>query len=78
MSALSTIWENTGGCAEQFICAIALYLMSCLSQRHSIIFDRSISAPVHGKEVFGILNAIGNRYMYKLMSTVQLPGSTIF
>ena len=49
MSALITIWENTDGCAEQYICATSLCLMLVLSQRHSIIFDRGISAPGHGK-----------------------------
>ena len=31
-STLSTIWENTDGCAEQYICASALYLMSVIYQ----------------------------------------------
>ena len=74
MSELSTIWENTDGCSDQYICATSLYLMSVLSQRHSIIFDRIISATGHGKEVVDGLNAIGKRYMYQIMSTVQLPG----
>ena len=52
--------------------------MSVLSQRHSIIFDRGISAPGHGKEVVDGLNAIEKRYMYQLLSTVQLTGSKIF
>ena len=77
MSALSTIWENTNGCTEQYICATALYLMSVLSQRHSIIFDQVISAPGHGKELIDDLNATEKRYMYQFMSTVQLPGSKI-
>ena len=51
MSALSTIWENTDGGADQYICATALYLISVLPQSHSIIFDWGISAPGHGKEV---------------------------
>ena len=29
-SALSKIWENTDGCAEQYICEYALYLMSVI------------------------------------------------
>ena len=49
MSTLITIWENTDGCAEQYRCAIALYLMSVLSQRHSIIFDWVINSPGHEK-----------------------------
>ena len=28
MSTLSTIWKNTYGCAEQYICDSAQYLMS--------------------------------------------------
>ena len=52
--------------------------MSVLYQRHSIIIDWSISEPGHGKEVVGGLNSIDKRYMYQLMSTVQLPGSKTF
>ena len=52
--------------------------MSVLSQRHSIIFYWGISAPGHGKEVVDSINAIYKRYMYQLMSTVQLPGSKTF
>ena len=48
------------------------------SQRHSIIFDRGISEPGYGKEVVDGLNAIAKRYMYELISTVQLPGSKTF
>ena len=52
--------------------------MSVLSQRQSIIFDRGISAPGHGKEVVDSLNVIDKLYMYQLISTVQLPGSKTF
>ena len=48
-STLSTIWENTDGCEDKYRRASALYLMSVLSQRHSIIIDRFISAPGHDK-----------------------------
>ena len=78
MTALSKIWENNDGCAKQYRCATALYLMSVLSQRHPIIFYRGIIAPGHGKDVVDGLNDIGKRYMYQLMSTVQLLGSKIF
>ena len=78
MSALSTILENSDGCAEQYICATALYLMSVLSQCHSIIFDRGSIAPGHVKYVVDGLHAIDKRYMYQLMSTVKLLVSKIF
>ena len=77
-TSLSTIWENTDGCAEQYRFTSALYLMSVMSQCYSILIDRGISAPGHGKEVVYGLNAVDNRYIYQLMSKVQLPGLVIF
>ena len=62
-STLITIWKNTDGYAEQYICAPALYLLSFLSQRFSIIIDWGISAPGNGKEVFDGLHAIDKSYI---------------
>ena len=76
--SLSTIWENTDGCAEQYRCASALYLMSVMSQTYSVIIDRGISVPGHGKEVVDGLNYFNKHYIYQLMSKVQLPGSVRF
>ena len=52
--------------------------MSVMSQNYSIIIDGGISAPGHGKEVVDGLNAFDKRYIYQLMSKVQLPGSVRF
>ena len=65
-SELSTLWENTDGCAEHYRCDTAFYLMSILSQAFSVIIDRGISAPRHRIEVFDEL---------QLIPTVQLPGA---
>ena len=46
--------------------------MSVISQFYSVIIDRGISATGHGKEVVDGLNAIYKRYIYQLMSYVQL------
>ena len=78
MSTLIIIWVNTDGCAEQYICASALYLMSVLSQRDSIKFDQGISAPGHDKELVDGINSIYKHYMCQLMYTVQLPRSKTF
>ena len=67
MSALSTIWENADGFADQYRCATALYLMLVLSQRHSIMFDQGISAPGNDKEVVDGINYIDKRYMYLVL-----------
>ena len=77
-TSLSTTWENTDGCAEQYICASALYLMSVMSQTYSIIIDCIISATGYGEEVVDGLNAVYKRYIYQLMSKVQIPGSVRF
>ena len=52
--------------------------MSVMSQCYSIIIDKVISAPGHGKEVVDVLNAVDKRYIYQLMSNVKLTGSNIF
>ena len=77
-TSLSTIWENTDGCDEQYRCASALYLMSVMSQTYFIIIERDISAPGHGKEVVDGLNTVDKSYIYQLMSKVQLLGSVKF
>ena len=48
--------------------------MSVMAQCYSVIIDNVIIVPGHGKEVADGLNAIGKRYIYQLMSNVQLPG----
>ena len=52
--------------------------MSVISQTYSLIVDRGISEPGNGKEVVDGLNAVDKRYIYQLMSKVQLPESVIF
>ena len=52
--------------------------MSVMSQTYFIIIGRGISAPGHGKEVVDGLNAADKRYIYQLISKVQLPGSVRF
>ena len=47
-------------------------------QCYLIVIDQGMSAPDHGKEVVDSLNAIYKRYIYKLMSNVQLKVSKIF
>ena len=52
--------------------------MSVVYQCYCIIIDWGISVPGHGKEVLYGLNDIYKRYIYQLISNVQLPGSIIF
>ena len=55
-----------------------MYLISVMSQCYYIIIDRGISAPGHVKEVVDGRNTVDKRYIYQLMSKVQLPGSDRF
>ena len=66
--------ENIDCCVNHYICATTLYLISMLSQSFSVIIDRDICSPVHGKEVVDDLNAIYNMFLFQLISIVQLPG----
>ena len=77
-NTLSTIWENTDGFDEHYRCATALYLMAMLSQAFSVILDCGISEPVHGIEVVDGLNAIGKRFLFRLILTVQFPGDQFY
>ena len=52
--------------------------MSLMSQTYFIIIDRGISAPGYGKEVVDGLNDVEKRYIYQLISMLQLPGSVRF
>ena len=73
-NTLSTIWENTDGCAEQYRCATTLYLISMFSRAFSVIIYRGISTPGHGIEVVDGLNDIYKRFLFQSISTLQLPG----
>ena len=49
-----------------------------MSKCYSIVIDRGISAPGHGKEVVDVLTDVDKRYIYQLMSKFQLPGLVRF
>ena len=51
-----------------------LVMLKC----YSIIIDKGIISPGHGKEVIYGINDVDKHYIYQLMCTVQLPGSIIF
>ena len=68
---LTTIWDHTNGCANRYRCETAIYLLSCLALEFSIIIDRSVVAPEHGKYVVDGLNDREKR-MLKLIMTKLL------
>ena len=77
-TVIITIWENIDTCAENCICATSLYLLSVLTQSFNIINERGINALGHIREVVDGLNSAYKRFIFQLMSTVQLPGINRF
>ena len=55
---------NIDGCAEQYIYASALWLMSVMSQCYPVIIDYGISAPGYVKDDVDGINAIDKQYIY--------------
>ena len=43
VTGMSTVLEETDGCAKQYRCALAVYLMTVLSSSYGIIMDCSIN-----------------------------------
>ena len=60
---MSIVWEDTYGCAKQYICALTIYLITVLSYSYGIIIYRKINSPGHGNNVVDGLNAMDKRYL---------------
>ena len=57
LSSMSTVWEDTDGCAKKYMCSLDIYLMAMLSSSYGITMDCAINTPVHGNNVVDGLNA---------------------
>ena len=75
---VSTIWYNTYGCANNYRCDTALFLLSTLSQYYDIVIYRGIIARGHVREFLDGLNDKNKRSIFQLATTVKLPGSKRF
>ena len=67
---VSTMWEDTDGCASQYRCAVAIYLTTVLSASLNITIDRAIGAPGHGKDVVDGLNARDKCYLREQLQRI--------
>ena len=75
MSGMSKVWEDTDGCAKQYMCDLAIYLTTVLSSSYGIITDRTINEPGHGMNVVDGLNATDKRYLKGKMEIIGKLGS---
>ena len=57
------MWDQTDGCAKQYRCSIAYYLISYLSKSYQIVIDRAVDTPGHGKDVVDGFNDVQKRYL---------------
>ena len=69
----STMWDYTDGCAKQYRCAKALWLMSVQCTRHCIVIDRSVDAPGHGRGIVDGRSAITKNFLREKMRTICIP-----
>ena len=60
---MSTVWKDTDGCANQYMCALDIYLMTLLSFSYGIIMDLDINTIGHGNNVVDGLNSTDKRYL---------------
>ena len=63
VSGMSTVWKYAYGCAKQYMCGLAIYLMTVLSTSYGILMDRSINIPGHVNNVADGINATDKRYL---------------
>ena len=68
---MSTVWEGTDGCAKQYMCALAKYLITVLSYSYSIVLDRANSSPWHGKNVVDGINTKDKSYLKGEMKFIR-------
>ena len=69
---------NIDGCAEQYRCVTAIYLLSIFSHAYNIIIDCGVGAPGHGRELFYGLNATNKRFIFMLITTLPLLGTAAY
>ena len=68
-----TLYDETDGCAKQYRCSNAIYLLSVLASKYGITIDRGIGAPGHGKDDVDGLNATDKRYLQGKFCMIGTP-----
>ena len=69
-----TMWKKTDGCAKQYRCSIAYYLMSYLSTSYQIVIDRAVDTQDHGKDVVDGFDTVQKPYLATCLIMYSTPG----
>ena len=56
------MWDQRDGCAKQYRCFIAYYLIYFLSKSYQFVLDKAVDTPGHGKDVVDGFNADQKQY----------------
>lgn len=67
------MFDETDGCAKQYRCGTALFLMSLLAVTYRITIDRAVGAPGHGKDFVDGLNATDKDFLIGKFRMIGLP-----
>ena len=67
ISLSRTIWESTGGCAEQYHCAKAPFILSCLVYSSNARIYHAVSVPGNGKYAAYDINVIDKIFLIYMM-----------
>ena len=67
------MWDQTYGCANEYRCYIAYYLMYFPSKSYQIVIDRAVDTPGHGKYVVDGFNAVQKRYLSTCLIMCSTP-----
>ena len=67
------MWDQTDGCAKQYRCSIAYYMMYFLSKSYQIVLDRAVDTPGHGNYVVDGFNAVQKRYLATCLRIRSTP-----
>ena len=77
MTNKGTIWENTEGYDNQYICKTSLYFLSILSCAYNIGIDVVVGAPGNFKDVVYGLKATEKRFLSMLMKTANILAQSL-
>ena len=67
------MWDQTDGCANQYMCCIAYYLMSYLSTSYQTVLDRAVGTQFHGKDLVDGFNAFQKLYLATCLRMRSTP-----
>ena len=65
--------DQTDGCAKQYRCSIAYYMMSFLSKSYQNFLDRAVDTPGHVKDVVDGFNAVQKHYLATFLRMRSTP-----